>query len=121
MGPDSVPEKGVELIIRPIARMAGRRHSKKHSQKHRFYLMKTGTCMRTFHIAQVPIHRDILRDSKLRLKGDAPLRYHLGCNFGRDPDGTLFLRRQRKIWFSPTFGFPFLLVFESSQFRNIII
>ena len=27
----------------------------------------------------------------------------------------------RKIWFSPTFGFPFLLVFESSQFRNIII
>ena len=25
---------------------------------------------------------------KLRLKGDAPLRYHLGCNFGRDPDGA---------------------------------
>ena len=31
------------------------------------------------------------------------------------------LRRQRKTWFSPTFGFPFLLVFESSQFRNITI
>ena len=32
-----------------------------------------------------------LRDNyKLRLKGDTPLRYHLGCNFGRDPDGTLF-------------------------------
>ena len=27
---------------------------------------------------------------KPRLKGDAPLRYHLGCDFGRDPDGTLF-------------------------------
>ena len=34
---------------------------------------------------------DALREKyKLRLKGDAPLRYHLGCNFGRDPDGTLF-------------------------------
>ena len=33
---------------------------------------------------------DCLRKKyKLRLKGDAPLRYHLGCNFGRDPDGTL--------------------------------
>ena len=32
---------------------------------------------------------DCLREKhKLRLKGDAPLRYHLGCNFGRDPDGT---------------------------------
>ena len=66
MGPDPVPERGVELIIRPIARMAGRRHSKKHSQKHCFYLMKTGTCMRTFHIAQVSIHRDILRDSDIQ-------------------------------------------------------
>ena len=34
---------------------------------------------------------DCLREKyKLRLKGDAPLRYHLGCNFGRDPDGTLY-------------------------------
>ena len=33
---------------------------------------------------------DCLREKyELRLKGDAPLRYHLGCNFGRDPDGTL--------------------------------
>ena len=32
---------------------------------------------------------DCLREKhELRLKGDAPLRYHLGCNFGRDPDGT---------------------------------
>ena len=66
MGPDPVPERGVELIIRPIARMAGRRHSKKHSQKHRFYLMKTGTCMRTFHVAQVSIHRDVSWDSDVQ-------------------------------------------------------
>ena len=34
MGPDPVPEthRGVELIIRSLARMAGRQHSKKHSQ-----------------------------------------------------------------------------------------
>ena len=33
MGPDPVPElhRGVELIIRSVARMAGRQHSKKHS------------------------------------------------------------------------------------------
>ena len=27
---------------------------------------------------------------ELRVKGDTPSRYHLGCDFGRDPDGTLF-------------------------------
>ena len=33
MGPDPVPElhRGVKLIIRSVARMAGRQHSKKHS------------------------------------------------------------------------------------------
>ena len=33
MGPDPVPapHRGVELIIRSVARMAGRQHSKKHS------------------------------------------------------------------------------------------
>ena len=33
MGPDPVPElhRGVQLIIRSVARMAGRQHSKKHS------------------------------------------------------------------------------------------
>ena len=33
MGPDPVPElhRGVELIIRSVAQMAGRQHSKKHS------------------------------------------------------------------------------------------
>jgi hypothetical protein len=25
-----------------------------------------------------------------KLKGDGPLKYHLGCDFGRDPDGTFF-------------------------------
>ena len=65
MGPDPVPEthRGVELIIRSLARMAGRQHSKKHSQTHRYYLTKSGTWMRMFHIAQVPIHRDISRAS----------------------------------------------------------
>ena len=65
MGPDPVPEthRGVELIIRSLARMAGRQHSKKHSQTHRYYLTKSGTWTRTFHIAQVPIHRDISRAS----------------------------------------------------------
>ena len=28
--------------------------------KHRYYLTKSGTCMRAFHVAQVPIHRDII-------------------------------------------------------------
>jgi hypothetical protein len=28
-----------------------------------------------------------------KLKGDGPVEYHLGCDFGRDPDGTL--------WFGP--------------------
>ena len=92
MGPDPVPERGVELIIRPIARMAGRRRSKKHSQKHRFYLMKTGTCMRTFHVAQVPIHRDILRDSNIQpmLKNLVmPLPNYDGSDVVLFPDETL--------------------------------
>ena len=92
MGPDPVPERGVELIIRPIARMAGRRHSKKHSQKHRFYLMKTGTCMRTFHIAQVSIHRDISRDSDIQpmLRNLVmPLPNYDGSDVVLFPDETL--------------------------------
>ena len=27
---------------------------------------------------------------KFKIKGDGPISYHLGCNFGRDKDGTLF-------------------------------
>ena len=92
MGPDPVPERGVELIIRPVARMAGRRHSKKHSQNHRSYLMKTGTCMRTFHIAQVSIHRDVLRDSDIQpmLKNLVmPLPNYDGSDVVLFPDETL--------------------------------
>ena len=37
-----------------------------------FYLMKTGTCMRTFHIAQVSIHRDIVRGSDIQPKKLSP-------------------------------------------------
>ena len=32
--------------------------------KHRYYLTKSGTWTRMFHVAQVPIHRDISRDSE---------------------------------------------------------
>ena len=34
--------------------------------KHRYYLTKSGTCMQTFHIAQVSTHRDISRDSDVQ-------------------------------------------------------
>ena len=34
--------------------------------KHRYYLTKSGTWTRTFHVAQVPIHRDISRDSDVQ-------------------------------------------------------
>ena len=25
-----------------------------------------------------------------KIKGDGPLSFHLGCNFARDPDGTMY-------------------------------
>ena len=34
--------------------------------KHHCYLTESGTCMRTFHVAQVCIHRDISRDSDVQ-------------------------------------------------------
>ena len=34
--------------------------------KHRYYLTKSGTCMQTFHVAQVHIHPDISRGSNVR-------------------------------------------------------
>ena len=34
--------------------------------KHRYCLTKSGTCMRTFHVAQVSIHRDVSRDSDVQ-------------------------------------------------------
>ena len=33
--------------------------------KHRYCLTESGTCVRTFHVAQVHIHRDISRDSEV--------------------------------------------------------
>ena len=34
---------------------------------------------------------DILKDVyNFKIKGDGPINYHLGCNFGRDKDGTLY-------------------------------
>ena len=69
MGPDPVPQlhRGVELIIHFIARMAGRQTTFEEAfSKHRYYLTESGTCMRTFHIAQVHIHRDVSRDSDVQ-------------------------------------------------------
>ena len=62
MGPDPVPERGVELIIRPICPDGRQTTFEEAFSKHRYYLTESGTCMRTFHIAQVHIHRDISRD-----------------------------------------------------------
>ena len=34
---------------------------------------------------------DILKNTyNFKIKGDGPINYHLGCNFGRDKDGTLY-------------------------------
>ena len=35
----------------------------------------------------------LLQAYKFKLKGIGPIEFHLGCDFGRDPDGTL--------WFEP--------------------
>ena len=35
----------------------------------------------------------MLKDYKFKLKGVGPITFHLGCDFGRDPDGTM--------WFGP--------------------
>ena len=32
-----------------------------------------------------------------KLKGSGPLNFHLGCGFGRDPDGTLYMDPKRFI------------------------
>ena len=34
--------------------------------KHSYYLAKSGICMRTFHVAQIHIHRNVSRDSDIR-------------------------------------------------------
>ena len=34
---------------------------------------------------------------KYKLKGDEPLSFHLGCDFGRDPDGTLYYKPKKYI------------------------
>jgi hypothetical protein len=33
----------------------------------------------------------------LKLKGTGPLKFHLGCDFVRDPDGTLAMGPQKYI------------------------
>ena len=34
---------------------------------------------------------------KYKLKGDEPLSFNLGCDFGRDPDGTLYYKPKKYI------------------------
>ena len=34
---------------------------------------------------------------KYKLKGDEPLLYHLGCDFGHDPDGTFYYQPKKYI------------------------
>ena len=34
---------------------------------------------------------------KFKLKGDEPLSFHLGCDFGRDPDDTLYYKPKKYI------------------------
>ena len=41
---------------------------------------------------------DILTDKfKYKLKGVGPIKFHLGCDFGRDPDGTMYFGPRKYI------------------------
>ena len=69
MGPDPVPElhRGVELANHSLHCPDGRQTTFEEAfSKHRHHLTKSGTCMRTFHVAQVHIHRDTSRDSDVQ-------------------------------------------------------
>ena len=68
MGPDPVPElhRGVKLIDSLHCPDGRQTTFEEAFSKHRYYLMKSGTCMRTFHVAQVFIHREISRDSDVQ-------------------------------------------------------
>jgi len=37
------------------------------------------------------------KDYKFKLKGTGPISFHLGCDFARDPDGTLYLMPKKFI------------------------
>ena len=39
----------------------------------------------------------LIKDYKLKLKGVGPIEYHLGCDFYRDPDGTLCVGPKRYV------------------------
>ena len=65
MGPDPAPElhRGVELIIRSIARMAGRQHSKKHSHNTVFAQRKQGPLRESSTSLGFPFIMVLLTDS----------------------------------------------------------
>jgi hypothetical protein len=39
----------------------------------------------------------LMEKYKYKLKGVGPIEYHLGCDFGRDPDGTMFFGPRRYV------------------------
>ena len=43
------------------------------------------------------IIQDLKEEVKLKIKGDGPLEYHLGCNYKLDKDGTLVAQPARYI------------------------
>jgi hypothetical protein len=40
---------------------------------------------------------DLMIKHGFKLKGTGPISFHLGCDFGRDPDGTLFMEPKKYI------------------------
>ena len=61
----SCPEQAVGLIQNPTCG-AQADNIRRSILKHSYYLTKSGICMRTFHVAQIHIHRNVSRDSDIR-------------------------------------------------------
>jgi hypothetical protein len=40
---------------------------------------------------------ELMNTHGFKLKGTGPICFHLGCHFGRDPDGTLFMQPKKYI------------------------
>ena len=39
----------------------------------------------------------LIQVNKYKLKGDKPLAFHLGCDFGHDPNGTCYFQPKKYI------------------------
>ena len=68
MGPDPVPEPHRGVAFGHSIRCTGSRQTtfEEAFSKHRYYLTRSGILERKFHIARVPIHRDVSRDSDVQ-------------------------------------------------------